>query len=134
VPHYRIRDAADLLGVSDDSVRRWIDTGVLSAAKDESGRLVVDGVQLAEFARQHASATPDPSGIGRSARNRFVGLVTRVIADGVMAQVEMQCGPLTVVSLMSAEAAAELALEPGCLAVAVVKATTVIIETPGGTS
>ena len=72
--------------------------------------------------------------MGRSARNRFVGLVTKVIADGVMAQVEVQCGPHTVVSLMSSEAAREMQLEPGRLAVAVVKATTVIIETPGGTS
>src|SRR4051794_13866438 len=129
VPQFRIRDAASLLGVSDDSVRRWIDTGTLRSTKDDGGRLVVNG---AEFARQHAAAPPDPSGIGRSARNRFVGLVTRVVVDGVMAQVEMQCGPNTVVSLMSADAARELALEPGSLAVAVVKATTVIVETPGG--
>jgi molybdopterin-binding protein len=134
VPQFRIRDAASLLGVSDDSVRRWIDTGSLGSTKDDGGRLVVDGAELAEFARQHAAAPPDPSGIGRSARNRFVGLVTRVVVDGVMAQVEMQCGPNTVVSLMSADAARELALEPGSLAVAVVKATTVIVETPGGTS
>jgi molybdopterin-binding protein len=134
VPQFRIRDAASLLGVSDDSVRRWIDSGALTADKDDSGRLVVDGVELAAFAQQHAAATPDPSGIGRSARNRFVGLVTRVVADGVMAQVEMQCGGQSVVSLMSAEAARELDLEPGRLAVAVVKATTVIVETPGGMS
>jgi molybdopterin-binding protein len=134
VPQFRIRDAASLLGVSDDSVRRWVDSGTLSSTKDESGRLVVDGAALAEFARQHAATVPDPSGVGRSARNRFVGLVTRVVVDGVMAQVEMQCGTNTVVSLMSADAARELALEPGSLAVAVVKATTVIVETPGGTS
>jgi len=135
MPHFRIRDASELLGVSDDTVRRWIDTGALPAEKDEAGRKVIDGVTLAGFAQQHAaSPAPDPSGVGRSARNRFVGLVTRVIADGVMAQVEMQCGPHTVVSLMSSEAARELQLEPGRLAVAVVKATTVIIETPGGAS
>lgn len=130
MPQFRIRDAASLLGVSDDSIRRWVDSGTLSSSKDESGRLVVDGAALAEFARAHAAAPPDPSGIGRSARNRFVGLVTRIVVDGVMAQVEMQCGANTVVSLMSADAARELALEPGSLAVAVVKATTVIIETP----
>jgi molybdopterin-binding protein len=123
------------LAVSDDTVRRWIDAGMLPAERDEVGRKVIDGVSLAEFARQHAaSPAPDPSGIGRSARNRFVGLVTRVIADGVMAQVELQCGPHTVVSLMSSEAARELQLEPGRLAVAVVKATTVIVETPRGAS
>ena len=133
MPQFRIREASGLLGVSDDTVRRWIDAGTLPASKDEVGRKVIDGVALAEFAQQHAAApAPDPSGVGRSARNRFVGLVTKVIADGVMAQVEVQCGPHTVVSLMSSEAAREMQLEPGRLAVAVVKATTVIIETPGG--
>src|SRR4051794_33666608 len=134
VPQFRIREAADLLGVSDDSVRRWVDAGSLTASKDGAGRLVLDGRDLAAFAQRSAATPPDPSGIGRSARNRFVGLVTRVVADGVMAQVDIQCGPHTVVSLMSAEAARELALEPGRLAVAVVKATTVIVETPDGSS
>ena len=69
-----------------------------------------------------------------SARNRFAGLVTKVITDTVMAQVEMQCGPFTVVSLMSTDAVRELQLEPGSIAVAVVKATTVIVETPRGQS
>ncbi|GAA4662666.1 helix-turn-helix transcriptional regulator [Kineococcus glutinatus] len=135
MPHYRIREVAALLGVSDDTVRRWIDAGSVDAAHDDTGRLVVDGARLAAFARERAtSPAPDPTGVGRSARNRFVGLVTRVVADGVMAQVELQCGPHTVVSLMSSEAARELRLEPGQLAVAVVKATTVIVETPGGAS
>src|SRR6476660_699811 len=98
MPHYRVREASELLAVSDDTVRRWIEAGMLPAERDEVGRKVIDGVALAAFARQHAATpAPDPSGIGRSARNRFVGLVTRVIADGVMAQVELQCGPHTVV-------------------------------------
>jgi molybdopterin-binding protein len=131
MPDIRIRDAAQLLGVSDDTVRRWIDAGTLDSHKDEAGRMVVDGRQLAEFARTHAAPAPEnPLGVGSSARNRFTGLVTRVVADGVMAQVEMQCGPFSVVSLMSAESATELKLEPGSIAVAVVKATTVIVETP----
>ena len=135
MPHFRIREASDLLGVSDDTVRRWIDAGSLESSKDDAGRKVIDGVALAAFAHEHAARpAPDPSGVARSARNRFVGLVTRVIADGVMAQVEMQCGPHAVVSLMSSEAARELKLEPGRLAVAVVKATTVIVETPAGSS
>ena len=133
MPQFRIREAAELLGVSDDTVRRWIESGALPAGKDEVGRKIIDGVALAAFSREHAAApAADPSGVRRSARNRFVGLVTKVIADGVMAQVELQCGRHTVVSLMSSEAARELELEPGRLAVAVVKATTVIIETPGG--
>lgn len=131
----RIRDAAALLGVSDDTVRRWIDGGTLAAEKDDAGRKVIDGGVLAAFARDHAAPPPDPlGGIASSARNRFVGLVTKVTADRVMAEVQMQCGPFTVVSLMSSESAAELGLEPGKLAVAVVKATNVIVETPGGSS
>lgn len=128
----RVRDAAELLGVSDDTVRRWIDDGALPVSRDQSGRKVIPGEALADFAVAHSGAAPkDPLSIASSARNRFTGLVTRVVVDGVMAQVEMQCGPFTVVSLMSAEAARELQLEPGTVAVAVVKATTVIVETPG---
>ncbi len=126
----RIKDAAAFLGVSDDTVRRWIDNGLLESEKDSSGRSVVDGLGLARLARDNAVLPVDPSEIGRSARNRFVGLVTEVITDKVMAQVELQCGPHRVVSLMSSEAVRELGLEPGSVAIAVVKATTVIIETP----
>lgn len=132
MPHFRIADAARLLGVSDDTVRRWVDAGTLPARPDASNRKVIDGAALAAFAREHAAAAPDPSDVGRSARNRFVGLVTSVVADRVMAQVEVQCGPHRVVSLMSSEAVRELGLEPGALAVAVVKSTNVVIETPGG--
>ncbi len=128
----RISEAAGLLGVSDDTVRRWVEAGSLVATSDASGRMVVQGAELAAFARDHATAPIDPSGVGRSARNRFVGLVTAVITDTVMAQVEMQCGPHRVVSLMSSEAVRELDLRVGSLAVAVVKATTVIVETPKG--
>lgn len=131
----RVREAAELLGVSDDTVRRWIDDGSLAASQDESGRKVIAGDVLAAFARVNAAAAPkDPLTIGSSARNRFAGLVTKVVADKVMAQVEMQCGPFTVVSLMSTDAVRELGLEPGSVAVAVVKATTVIVETTGGQS
>lgn len=131
----RIRDAAAFLGVSDDTVRRWIDQGALSAETDSSNRKVIDGSALADFARANApGAMADPSMVVRSARNRFVGLVTAVVMDKVMAQVELQCGPFRVVSLMSSEAARELELEPGAVAVAVVKATNVIIETPQGAS
>ena len=134
MPQFRIADAAKLLGVSDDTVRRWVDAGTLPVQPDASNRKVIDGAALAEFARNHATAAPDPSGVQRSARNRFVGLVTNVLTDTVMAQVEIQCGPHRVVSLMSSEAARELGLEPGVLAVAVVKSTNVVVETPGGLS
>jgi molybdopterin-binding protein len=129
-----VSEAAVLLGVSDDTVRRWLDSGQLTAGVDAAGRKVVDGAELAAFARAQATAVPDPSGVGRSARNRFVGLVTEIVEDKVMAQVEIQSGPHRVVSLMSTEAVHELGLTPGMLAVAVVKSTQVIIETPGGMS
>ncbi|MCI2420389.1 helix-turn-helix transcriptional regulator [Saccharopolyspora sp. K220] len=131
MPHYRIAEAAGLLGVSDDTVRRWIETGQLPEERDAAGRRTVDGAALAEFARTQARSTPDPSAVGRSARNRLVGLVTEVISDRVMSQVEIQCGPHRVVSLMSTEAVRELGLVPGALAVAVVKSTNVVVETPG---
>lgn len=127
-----VRNAALYLGVSDDTVRRWIDNELLSSGKDESGRTVVDGLELAHLARKNAVLPADPSEIGRSARNRFVGLVTDIVVDTVMAQVELQCGPHRVVSLMSSEAVRELGLELGSVAIAVVKATTVMVETPGG--
>jgi len=130
MPQIRIKDAALYLGVSDDTVRRWIDQGVLDSSKDDSGRGVVDGLSLARLARRNAVLPVDPSEIGRSARNRFVGIVTDITMDTVMAQVELQCGPHRVVSLMSSEAVRELGLELGSTAIAVVKATTVIIETP----
>ena len=129
MPSYRIREAAALLGVSDDSLRRWADGGRLATTVDDTGRQVVDGAELARFASSTAARMPDVGSVGReSARNRFVGLVTRVVRDTVMAQVEMQCGPYRVVSLMSREAADELGLEPGVTAVAAVKATNVVVE------
>lgn len=126
----RIRDAARFLGVSDDTVRRWIDARTLEHETDDSGRMVVDGAVLAQFAREQANPIPDPMQGGRSARNRFVGLVTRVQSDPVMSQVELQCGPFRVVSVMTTEAVRELGLEAGSIAVAVVEATSVVVETP----
>ncbi|MCW2718777.1 molybdopterin-binding protein [Pseudonocardia sp.] len=130
MPQFRISEAAGLLGVSDDTVRRWVEADKLPVARDASNRRVIDGAALAAFARTHATAAPDPSDVQRSARNRMVGLVTSVVADRVMAQVEIQCGPHRVVSLMSTEAANDLGLQPGVLAVAVIKSTNVVIETP----
>ncbi len=128
----RVKDAALYLGVSDDTVRRWIESGTLEATKDVAGRTVIDGLNLAQLAKKNAVLPVDPSDVGRSARNRFVGLVTDITVDTVMAQVELQCGPHRVVSLMSSEAVRELGLELGATAIAVVKATMVTIETPRG--
>src|SRR5687768_3487427 len=132
VPHLRIKDAAAYLGVSDDTVRRWIDRGLLPSTVDEAGRKVVDGYDVALVAREHANLPGPPGERASSARNRFVGLVTHLEVDKVMAQVELQCGPFRVVSLMSSEAVRDLGLELGSIATAAVKATTVIIETPKG--
>jgi molybdopterin-binding protein len=129
MPHYRIAQAASLLGVSDDTVRRWIESGRLSASS-ASGPTTIDGAELAAHAQEIATAPELGSPVAESARNRFTGLVTRVIKDSVMAQVDLQCGPFRVVSLMSSEAASELQLEPGVLAVASVKSTHVVVEVP----
>jgi molybdopterin-binding protein len=130
---FRIREAADLLGVSDDTVRRWADGGRLATISDHAGRKNIDGAVLARFAIELAASAERPElrpAVSESARNRFVGLVTRVVRDTVMAQVEIQAGPHRIVSLMSREAADELQLEPGVLAVAVVKSTNVVVEVP----
>ena len=129
VPQYRIAQAASLLGVSDDTVRRWIDSGRLGASSS-TGPTTIDGAELAAHAQEIATAPDLGRPVAESARNRFTGLVTRVIKDSVMAQVDLQCGPFRVVSLMSAEAATELQLEPGVLAVASVKSTHVVVEIP----
>lgn len=118
--------AAELLGVSDDTVRRLVDSGQLPAGTDDAGRRVVAAADLAAYAKRRAHADPGPR--GTSARNRLHGLVTEVVSDAVMSQVELQCGPYRVVSLMSTEAVRELGLQPGSVAAAVVKATNVIVE------
>ena len=129
---FRISEAAALLQVSDDTVRRWIDSGRLTAASDDAGRAVIEGADLASYMTENAAGDPalDSPVVGASARNRLAGIVTRVVRDTVMAQVEMQVGPHRMVSLMSREAADELGLEPGVLAVASVKSTNVVIEIP----
>jgi len=128
VVSYKISEAARLLAVSDDTVRRWIEAGTLPTTG--ASPVEIPGDALAARAVELAAAPGDPADLLSSARNRFVGLVTRVQLDGVMAQVDIQSGPHRVVSLMSSEAVRDLGLEPGSLAVAVVKATTVIVETP----
>jgi molybdopterin-binding protein len=126
----KIAEAADLLGVSEDTVRRWAEAGRLETTRLPSGRQGVDGRVLAEAALRLADSDDPRPIVAQSARNRFRGIVTRVTRDGVMAQVELQAGPHRVVSLMSREAADELGLEPGVVAVAAVKSTNVVVEIP----
>ena len=133
MPTFRIKEAASLLGVSTDTLRRWADGGRIDTVTDASGRLAVDGAALARFARELAESADhaeDRMVVAHSARNRFSGLVSRVVRDGVMAQVEIQAGPHRFVSLLSREAADELGLEPGMLAAAAIKATNVSVEIP----
>ncbi|MBJ7607853.1 MAG: helix-turn-helix transcriptional regulator [Candidatus Dormibacteraeota bacterium] len=130
MPRYKIGQAASLLEVSPDTVRRWADRGRLKAVRTQGGHRLVDGDQLAALAAEIAAGRGTPPIVLESARNRFEGLVTNVVKDKVMAQVEIQAGPHRVVSLMSREAADELRLAPGVRAVAAVKATNVVVELP----
>lgn len=127
---YRIARAAQLLGVSDDTVRRWVDQGLLPVT--DSTPAEIPGDALAARALELADEATAQSDSLSSARNRFVGIVTRVQIEGLMAQIDIQAGPHRVVSLMSAEAARDLQLEIGSLATASVKATQVVIEIPKG--
>jgi molybdopterin-binding protein len=123
---YRVPRAAELLGVSSDTVRRWVEAGRLAAERDGTGRWVIDGVELARFAVQvHRKQVAVHPG---STRNRFVGLVTEVRRGDVTCQVELQCGPFRVVSVVTTEAVDELGLAPGVTAVAAVKATNVSVD------
>ncbi|MEV6923189.1 TOBE domain-containing protein [Dactylosporangium sp. NPDC051485] len=124
--NFRIGEAAELLGISADTLRRWVDGGRLPAGRDEHGHRVIAGTDLAAFARDRAAEVEGLE--GSSARNRLRGIVTAVVKDTVMAQVDIQAGPFRIVSLMSREAADELDLQVGSLAVAVIKSTTVVVE------
>jgi molybdopterin-binding protein len=133
MPKFRIREAANLLGISDDTLRRWADGGRIEMTVDASGLMAVDGTSLAHLAQELAGSAEHEQNrvtVAHSARNRFAGLITRVTRDTVMAQVEIQAGPHRFVSLLSREAADELGLEPGMMAVAAVKATNVSVEIP----
>ncbi|MGH2751337.1 MAG: TOBE domain-containing protein [Actinomycetota bacterium] len=127
---FRIGQAAALLGVSVDTVRRWADSGRLPSRRTEGGHRVVDGAALAQLATEFNETAAGENAIAQSARNRFGGIVTRVIRNEVTAQVEIQSGRHRLVSLMTSEAVDELGLEPGVMAVAAVKATTVVVELP----
>lgn len=126
----RIGQAAELLGVSADTVRRLVDRGEVNGERSDGGRRFVDGVDLARYLVEHADAPEMARTSTRSARNSFTGLVTKVTVDGLVAQVELQAGQHRIVSLLTSEAVAELALTPGMVATASVKATSVVIEAP----
>jgi molybdopterin-binding protein len=125
---YRLTAAAQLLGVSDDTVRRWAESGRLPTTTDAEGRRVVEGTDLAAFA---VALAGDPDGpAATSARNAFPGIVTRVLRGDVVSQVEVQSGPHRLVSLMTTESVDALGLAPGVPATASVKSTHVVVELP----
>jgi molybdopterin-binding protein len=128
MPQFRIGQAAELLGVSVDTMRRWADSGRVRTARAGSGQRLIDGADLARFAIELSESAEHEAGF-QSARNRLPGIVTRVEKDTIMAKVELQAGAHRIVSLMTREAADELGLEPGVMATAVVKSTNVVIET-----
>ena len=128
MPQMSIGEAAELLGVSDDTLRRWADQGRIAIVRASNGRAAVDGADLAALALELADAPTHTAAGTRSARNSLRGIVTKVTRDTVMAQVEMQAGPFRVVSLMSREAADDLSLGVGTVAYASIKATNVVIE------
>jgi molybdopterin-binding protein len=133
MPTFRIKEAASLLGISADTLYRWAESGRIETSENASGLLTVDGVALAKLAQELADSADHAEHrmvTAQSVRNRFSGLITRIIHDTVMTQVEIQAGPHRFVSLLSREAADELGLEPGMLVVAAVKATNVSIDVP----
>ena len=125
---YSVSEAAALLGVSADTVRRWIDNGSLGATRTVNGRRRVEGVALAHFAQSVHERSDPLVASSDSIRNHFTGIVTKVIKDKVMAQVELQAGPFRIVALISREAVDDMGLTPGVMASAVVKSTNVSIE------
>jgi molybdopterin-binding protein len=130
---YSLAEAADLLGISDDTVRRWAESGRFETSQTTDGHAGIEGVALAELARRAADLPREGAAASptrTSARNSLRGIVIGVLRDTVMAQVDMCCGPYRIVSLMSREAADSLGLEPGVLAVASIKATNVVVEVP----
>jgi molybdopterin-binding protein len=129
MPNIRISEAAELLAVSDDTVRRWIETGKLAASTDDSNRQVIDGVALANFAVEQAKSLAASRADSISARNRFVGIVTKIQIEGLVAQVEVQSGANHFVSLITSDAARALHLEVGSKTVVSIKSTNVGIET-----
>ncbi|MGA2294844.1 MAG: helix-turn-helix transcriptional regulator [Acidimicrobiales bacterium] len=125
---YSVGEAAGLLGVSADTVRRWIDNGSLGGTRTVNGRRRIEGVALAQFAQSlHENSDPLVAA-SDSIRNHFTGIVTKVVKDKVMAQVELQAGPYRIVALVSREAVDDMGLAPGVMAAAVVKSTNVSIE------
>jgi molybdopterin-binding protein len=131
-PDLRIGDAAAALGISVDTLRRWAADGRLATVRSEGGQRRIPISELTRLLAERRAMAADAPIVAQSARNRFAGVVTRIEKDRVAAVVEIQAGPHRLVSLMTAEAVDDMKLKVGDPAVAVVKATNVIVEIPSG--
>jgi molybdopterin-binding protein len=128
----RIGRAAEMLGVTVDTVRRWADEGRLTTTRSDGGQRLIPLVEVTRLIAERRQSSADRPIVAQSARNRFAGIVTRIEKDRVAAVVEILAGPHRLVSLMTAEAVDDLDLRVGSEAIAVVKATNVIVEVPAG--
>jgi molybdopterin-binding protein len=128
--HIRIGRAAEMLGVTVDTVRRWADTGRLTTTRSSGGQRLVPVEEVTRIIGERRQSATDRPIVAQSARNRFAGIVTRIEKDRVAAVVEILAGPHRLVSLMTAEAVDELHLKIGDEAIAVVKSTNVVVEIP----
>jgi molybdopterin-binding protein len=126
----RVGQAAEMLGVSIETLRRWEADGRLRMERSDGGQRLIEIDEVARLLEERRRASTDRPIVAQSARNRFPGIVTRVERDGVAAVVEVIAGPHRMVSLMTAEAVDELDLKVGDEAVCVVKSTNVIVEIP----
>jgi molybdopterin-binding protein len=124
----RVGQAAEMLGVSVETLRRWEADGKLRMERTEGGQRVVEVSEVTRLLAERRRAVTHRPIVAQSARNRFPGIVTRIERDGVAAVVELIAGPHRLISLLTAEAIDDLGLEVGTEAVAVVKATNVMIE------
>ena len=125
---YRIGEAAEVLGVRIETLRRWERDGKLRTTRSGGGQRLVPASEVARLLAERRTRTKVAVG---SARNRFAGVVTEVKRDGVSATVEIQAGPHRILALITREAADEMGLRPGMAAVATVKATSVMVDVPG---
>jgi molybdopterin-binding protein len=126
----RVGQAAEMLGVTVETLRRWEAEGRLTTTRSRGGQRLVPVGEVTALLAERRRTTPDRPTVARSARNSFAGIVTRIEKDRVAAVVEVLAGPHRIVSLMTAEAVDELGLRIGDEAVCVVKATNVIVEVP----
>ncbi|HLZ47285.1 MAG TPA: TOBE domain-containing protein [Candidatus Limnocylindria bacterium] len=129
-PALRMGEAAELAGVSVDTIRRWAKDGTLRTTRSSGGQRLVSAAAVTRLVAARRRSSPEQAIIAQSARNRFPGVVTRVEVDQVAAIVEVQAGPHRLVSLVTAESVHELKLKPGVKVIAVVKATNVMIDLP----